>query len=209
MLSGKPLNQRFPVVRMEPGLQKCNGRHRGLINRNGISTSVITMDTFRLSSSQLRPSVLFHDSSTRLLTRVTRRLSPVEQGLLILEENLSSTSFLILFVLFILFLKIHVYTFLECVPWCSRRTRLISMYKRYLACFYGCTQDFHTRWYSCISTVTRRVQLVELWLLILPNRWIHLWALFVTGFVMLTMCLFTRYFLLAIVPSVCGFWLPF
>ena len=49
LLTGKLLNQGFPLVKLKSSLRKLYGRHHDLVDRNGISVSQMTTDMFHLS----------------------------------------------------------------------------------------------------------------------------------------------------------------
>jgi hypothetical protein len=76
LLTRKLLNQGFLLVKLKSSLRKFYGRHHELVDRYGISASQMTTDMFHLSLG--------------FVTRLTRRLSLVEQELPTLPEHLSS-----------------------------------------------------------------------------------------------------------------------
>jgi hypothetical protein len=49
LLTRKPLNQGFLLVKLRSSLRKCYGRHHDLVDRYGISVSQMTTDMFDLS----------------------------------------------------------------------------------------------------------------------------------------------------------------
>jgi hypothetical protein len=49
LLTRKLLNQRFLLVKMKSPLRKFNGRHNDLVDRYGISISLMITDMFHLS----------------------------------------------------------------------------------------------------------------------------------------------------------------
>ena len=94
LLTRKLLNQGFLLVKLQSSLRSFYGRHHDLVDRYGISVSQMNTDMFHLSSfPQSRLIIGF-------VTRLTRRVSLVEQELLTLPEHLSSFPVLVGFVLF-------------------------------------------------------------------------------------------------------------
>jgi hypothetical protein len=92
LLTRKLLNQGFLLVKLKTSLRKFYGRHHELVNRYGISVSLVVN-----TSRSFPPSWLI----TGFVTRLTRRVSLLEQELFTLPELLSSPPpwFLVRFVL--------------------------------------------------------------------------------------------------------------
>jgi hypothetical protein len=81
LLTRKLLNQGFLLVKLKTSLRKFYGRHHELVNRYGISVSLVVN-----TSRSFPPSWLI----TGFVTRLTRRVSLLEQELFTLPELLSS-----------------------------------------------------------------------------------------------------------------------
>ena len=133
LLTSKLLNQRFLVVKLQRSLRKFYGRHHDLVERNGISVS--------FPCSWL---------ITGFLTRLTWRVSLVEQELLTLLEYLSSplvfsgvrvSRSLVLYVCFVdRCLSLFTFSFVHCVV-CSS-----SIYRFWLPFWYLQTLAFYLYW---------------------------------------------------------------
>ena len=84
------LNQGFLLVKLKSSLRKFYGRHHDLVDRYGISVSQMNVPLV-LDTSRSFPHSWF---ITGFVTILIRRVSLVEQELLILREHLSSPSVL-------------------------------------------------------------------------------------------------------------------
>ena len=65
LLTRKPLNQGFLLVKLKSSLRKVYGRHQDMLDRYGTSVSQMNMDMFHLSQALLG-SFLIHDVSPGL-----------------------------------------------------------------------------------------------------------------------------------------------
>jgi hypothetical protein len=90
LLTGKLLKEEFLLVKLKSSLRKIYGRHHDLVDRYGIYVSQMITDMFHLSETLPGP-FLIHDI-TWFVTRLTGRVSLVEQDLLTVPEHLSSPS---------------------------------------------------------------------------------------------------------------------
>ena len=87
LFTRKLLNQGLLLVKLKSSIRIFYGRHHDLVDCYGISVSQMTTDMFYLSYA-LSGLFLIHDIS---LTRLTWRVSLVEQELLSLPDHLSSS----------------------------------------------------------------------------------------------------------------------
>ena len=87
LFTRKLLNQGLLLVKLKSSIRIFYGRHHDLVDCYGISVSQMTTDMFYLSYA-LSGFFLIHDIS---LTRLTWRVSLVEQELLTLPDHLSSS----------------------------------------------------------------------------------------------------------------------
>ena len=97
------------MVMVKSSLGQFYGCHYVSVNRYGISVSNMTTDMFRLSSLQSRP-FLNHGITTFVIS-VTRRVSLVEQELLIILVHLSSPP-IFCGVCVVHVVQLHVFVFL-------------------------------------------------------------------------------------------------
>ena len=95
LLSRKLLNQGFLLVKLKSSFWKLYGHHHDLVDRYGISVSQMTMYMFHVNTPVLSSFMTCH----RICNRLTRRVPQVEQEMLIFRDYLSSTRFLVGFVL--------------------------------------------------------------------------------------------------------------
>ena len=90
LLTEKLLKEEFLLVKLKSSLRKIYGHHHDLVDRYGIYVSQMITDMFHLSSTFPDP-FLIHDI-TWFVTRLTGRVSLVEQDLLTVPKHLSSPS---------------------------------------------------------------------------------------------------------------------
>ena len=86
LLTRTLLNQWLLLAKLKASLRKLYGRHHDLVDRYGIYVSQMTTDMFHLSKTLPCPFLVI----TGFVTRITRRVSLVEQEQLTLPEHLSS-----------------------------------------------------------------------------------------------------------------------
>jgi hypothetical protein len=95
LLTSKLLNQGFFLVKLKSSIRKFYGRHHDLVDRYGLSVSQMT----RICSMCISPSFPHSWLIIGFVTRLTQRVPLVEQELLTRPEHLSSSRFLVGFVL--------------------------------------------------------------------------------------------------------------